>query len=110
MFEFLYSKLRIQNSLDRVLKRYQLNNSDMELLDEITGEKYSIIDFIIDLNDRIKTLEDKYQGSLIDIKRLEQENVELTNSLYEMENRLESKIDSIHPVVYNLKDYSLGDS
>ena len=49
------------------------------------------------------------------IDELEKENIELTNALYEMENRLQSKIDNIHPVVYNLEskglsDYSLGDS
>jgi len=49
------------------------------------------------------------------IDELEKENVELTNALYELENRLEAKIDNIHPVVYNLEnkglsDYSLGDS
>jgi len=48
------------------------------------------------------------------IDELEKENVELTNALYELENRLEAKIDNIHPVVYNLEnkglsDYSLGD-
>jgi len=50
------------------------------------------------------------------IENLENENVGLTNALYECENRLESKIDKIHPVVYNihehdqhLSDYSLGD-
>ena len=37
------------------------------------------------------------------IDKLEKENIELTNALYEMENRLESKIDKIHPVVYNIK-------
>ena len=37
------------------------------------------------------------------IDELEKENIELTNALYEMENRLQSKIDNIHPVVYNLE-------
>lgn len=36
------------------------------------------------------------------IQKLEEENIEMTNALYELENRLESKIDKIHPVVYNL--------
>ena len=36
------------------------------------------------------------------MEKLEEENIELTNALYELENRLESKIDNIHPVVYNL--------
>jgi len=50
------------------------------------------------------------------IEKLEGENVELTNALYECENRIEAKIDSIHPVIYNiserdnaLQNYSLGD-
>lgn len=36
------------------------------------------------------------------IEKLEQENIELTNALYEVENRLQAQIDNIHPVVYNL--------
>ena len=35
------------------------------------------------------------------------ENVELTNCLYEVENRLQAQIDNIHPVTYNLQDYGL---
>jgi hypothetical protein len=56
---------------------------------------------------KIVALEEKYNALLLDIKRLEEENVELTNCLYEVENRLQAKIDNIHPVVYNLKDYTL---
>ena len=41
------------------------------------------------------------------IKNLEEENVELTNCLYEVENRLQAKIDNIHPVTYNLRNYTL---
>jgi len=41
------------------------------------------------------------------IKKLEAENIELTNALYEVENRLQAKIDNIHPVTYNLSNYSL---
>jgi len=64
-------------------------------------ENDNLFDFIL----RIKVRMDK----------LEQENVELTNALYELENRLEAKIDNIHPVVYNLEskelsNYTLGDS
>lgn len=52
-------------------------------------ENDNLYDFMLRLQNRIKVLED--------------ENVELTNALYELENRLEAKIDSIHPVVYNIK-------
>jgi hypothetical protein len=41
------------------------------------------------------------------IEKLESENIELTNSLYEFENRLQAQIDNIHPVVYNLQDFTL---
>ena len=36
------------------------------------------------------------------IDELEMENVNTTNALYELENRLEAKIDKIQPVVYNI--------
>jgi len=41
------------------------------------------------------------------VLKLEEENIELTNCLYEVENRLQSQIDNIHPVTYNLNNYSL---
>jgi hypothetical protein len=41
------------------------------------------------------------------IEQLELENIELTNALYESENRLQSQIDNIQPVVYNLQDFTL---
>jgi len=50
--------------------------------------------------DRIVALEER-------IAKLETENVELTNALYEVENRLQAKIDNIHPVTYNLSNYTL---
>jgi hypothetical protein len=40
------------------------------------------------LAERIKLLEDK-------IKILEEENVETTNALYEMENRLQAQLDAL---------------
>jgi hypothetical protein len=52
------------------------------------------------LLDRIAELETR-------VLKLEFENVELTNCLYEVENRLQAQIDKIHPVVYNLNDYGL---
>jgi len=56
---------------------------------------------------KIVALEEKYNALLLDIKRLEEENIELTNALYEVENRLQAQIDNIHPVTYNLQDYGL---
>jgi hypothetical protein len=68
--------------IDDFLRPYQVPTTDMSLFDKI-----------IALEARIKNLEE--------------ENVELTNSLYEIENRLQAKIDNIHPVIYNLKNYTL---
>ena len=85
-------------------------------IDRITGNEYNISDLIICLSKQIEQLEENYKNLLADIKRLEEENVELTNSLYEIENRLESKIDNINPVIYNfnenknLNNFTLGDA
>ena len=60
---------------------------DVEDIDE------SLLDWISNLESRVLTLE--------------AENIELTNCLYEVENRLQSQIDNIHPVTYNLNNYGL---
>jgi hypothetical protein len=47
---------------------------------------------------RIEELEEKYSGALEDIKRLEEENIETTNCIYElMENirALDNRIDIV---------------
>jgi hypothetical protein len=84
-------------------------------IDKITGCEYNIADIVILLSNKFDELEEKYEGLLLDVKRLEEENIELTNSLYEIENKLEAKIDNIHPVIYNLnnktlEDFNLGDA
>jgi hypothetical protein len=60
---------------------------------EVEQEDETLFDRIIDLESRVL--------------KLEIENTELTNVLYEVENRLQAKIDNIHPVTYNLNDYTL---
>jgi hypothetical protein len=50
---------------------------------------------------------DIYTQLIARIEKLENENVELTNCLYEVENRLNARIDNIHPVTYNLNNYGL---
>jgi len=61
---------------------------------------FSLAEKILELQERITTLE--------------LENIEMTNALYECENRMEAKIDNIHPVIYNIEDkkldsFTLGD-
>ena len=48
----------------------------------------AIFDYIAELESRIDVLE--------------MENTNMCNELYEMENRLQAKIDKIKPVVYNI--------
>ena len=67
------------NWFNKVVKDY-----DLEDIDE------SILNIIANLELRVL--------------KLEEENIELTNCLYEVENRLQANIDNIHPVVYNLKN------
>jgi hypothetical protein len=59
----------------------------------------------------VEDIDDSLLNRIIDLEarvlKLEQENVELTNSLYEVENRLQAQIDNIHPVTYNLTNYTL---
>jgi len=62
--------------------------------------KYEVFDDDESLFYKICELENR-------LEKLEEENVNLTNALYESETRLQAQIDNIHPVVYNLKDYSL---
>jgi hypothetical protein len=60
---------------------------------DVEDVKESLLDMIADLELRVL--------------KLEEENIELTNCLYEVENRLQSQIDNIHPVTYNLNNYGL---
>ena len=48
--------------------------------------------------DRLTFLEEK-------VKMLEQENIETTNALYEMENRLQAQIDALINYTMSLKDW-----
>jgi archaellum component FlaC len=66
----------MKNVYDYLISRYGHKDYQPNL--------YMMID---ELCERVKTLEDKYEGALQDIKRLEEENIETTNVLYElMEN------------------------
>lgn len=42
---------------------------------------------------KLEVLEEKYNSLLLDVKRLEQENIETTNSLYELGNSIDA-VDS----------------
>ena len=67
------------NWFNKVVKDYDLEDIDESLLNIIANLELRVL-------------------------KLEEENIELTNCLYEVENRLQGNIDNIHPVVYNLKN------
>jgi len=85
---------------DNITKSYKVPENYELLVADTNGEKHSLVGLCSSLAKEVVRLEER-------IAKLEQENVELTNSLYEVENRLQSKIDNIHPVTYNLRDYGL---
>ena len=65
----------------------------------------SLHEWIKSLMERIDYLEDQNVWLRSEIKRLTEENVETTNSLYELENKIDLMYDN-----KSLKDFGLGDS
>ena len=88
------------NWFNKVVKDYQKPETYELLVTDTSGEKHSLAGLCASLAKEVIKLEER-------ITKLEAENIELTNCLYEVENRLQAQIDSIHPVVYNLNDYGL---
>ena len=78
------------------IKSYRVPENYELLVTDNDGNKYSLVGLCSSLAKEVVRLEER-------ITKLEQENVELTNALYEVENRLQAQIDNIHPVTYNLK-------
>jgi hypothetical protein len=63
-----------------------------------------------DLEITVRQLEEKYSGALEDIKRLEEENIETSNVLYEIINSMngiDERIDILASEPYNLNNYTL---
>ena len=50
----------------------------------------SLDERITALENLVVELQEKYQGALLDIKRLEEENIETSNCLYELSNSIEA--------------------
>ena len=81
---------------DWFLKDYEMNKHDHEYC--LADLCSSLAKHVVILEERITTLEQKYEGALIDIKRLEEENIETSNVLYEiMENirAVDARIDIV---------------
>lgn len=67
------------NLVDNMLKSY--NQRD---------EYKSLLERIEELESRVKELAEKYQSALVDIKHLEEENIENSNLIYELMNSTEA--------------------
>ena len=55
-----------------------------------THEQPNLYELIQELNKKINVLEEKYNGALEDIKRLEEENIETSNVLYEVMHSIDA--------------------
>jgi len=67
----------------------------------------SLEDKIVELEKIVFELQEKYAGALKDIKRLEEENIETTNCIYELQNSIEAvdaRIDILTLENWNKKD------
>jgi hypothetical protein len=69
----------MKNVYDYLISRYGKENYEPNL--------YMMIE---ELQKRVLVLEEKYRDALVDIKRLEEENIELTNCNYELQNSIEA--------------------
>lgn len=78
----------MKNVYDYLIARYGQQNVEPNL--------YMMIS---ELQEKVKVLEDKYQGALLDIKRLEEENIETTNCIYEIQNSIEA-VDNRIDILY----------
>jgi hypothetical protein len=78
----------MKNVYDYMIARYGNQTATPNLYEMIQG-----------LEERINVLEEKYQGALEDIKHLEDENIETTNTLYEIMHSIDAvdaRIDILH--------------
>jgi hypothetical protein len=89
--------MKMFNWFNRFVKDYEKPENYEFLVNDTNGDKHSLVGLCASLAREVLKLEKR-------ITELEGENVETTNCLYEIENRLQLQIDNIHPVTYNLKN------
>ena len=78
----------MKNVYDYMIARYGNQNASP-----------SLHQMMQELEVRVNVLEEKYQGALEDIKLLEEENIETTNTLYEIMHDIDAvdaRIDILH--------------
>lgn len=82
----------MKNVYDYLITRYGKDNYQPNL--------YMLIE---ELQKKIEVLEEKYSSSLEDIKRLEEENIETSNVLYELQNSIQA-VDHRIDILYGDKN------
>lgn len=65
-------------------------------------KKYDLFEDDVSVYEEIELLNKK-------ITSLETENIELTNTIYELENKIDMILDKINPQSYDLSKFKLGD-
>jgi hypothetical protein len=81
----------MSNLYDYLISKYGKENYQPNL--------YMIIE---ELQEKVKVLEEKYRDALIDIKRLEEDNIETSNVLYELINSIDA-VDNRIDILYGDK-------
>jgi hypothetical protein len=89
--------MKMFNWINKIVKEYEKPENYEFLVTDTNGDKHSLAGLCASLAREVLKLQER-------IIILEGENVETTNALYEIENRLQAQIDNIHPVTYNLKN------
>jgi predicted nucleic acid-binding Zn-ribbon protein len=92
--------MKIFNWFNIFVEDYEKPETYEFLVTDTNGDKHSLVGLCASLANEVLKLNER-------ITTLEGENVETTNCLYEIENRLQSQIDKIHPRDYNLTNYGL---
>jgi hypothetical protein len=92
--------MKMFNWFRRVVEDYEKPETFELLVTDTSGEKHSLAGLCASLAKEVVRLEER-------ITKLEAENISTSNSLYEVENRLQAQIDNIHPVTYTLHNYGL---
>jgi archaellum component FlaC len=81
----------MSNLYDYLISKYGKENYQPNL--------YMMIE---ELQEKVKVLEEKYEGALNDIKRLEESNIETSNLFYEIQNSIEA-VDNRIDILYGDK-------
>jgi hypothetical protein len=81
----------MNNVYDYLIARYGKENYQPNL--------YMMIE---ELQNKVKVLEEKYRDALIDIKRLEEDNIETSNLFYELINSIDA-VDNRIDILYGDK-------